>query len=156
MGEKHRNRAQQSGVHAVEMSHLRGACGVTRWDGESNDSVYERCGVGSQANGVKCGVVEWVKRNTLRWFGYIKRMKSKEFVKKVYVSEIVDPSSRGRAPGGWKDRVKEYICERDATRRGRFEQARRERLDRERWRLFCSGHSLGETFPDGVSHPSYR
>ncbi len=56
------NRAQQSRVCVVEMSYLRGACGVTRWDGESNESVYERCGMGSQANGVKCGVVKWVKR----------------------------------------------------------------------------------------------
>ena len=26
----------------MEMSYPRGACGVTRWDGESNESVYER------------------------------------------------------------------------------------------------------------------
>ncbi len=49
----------------MEMRYLRGACGVTRWDGESNESVYERCGMGSQANEVQCGVVEWVKRNML-------------------------------------------------------------------------------------------
>ena len=65
------------------MDNLRGACGVTRWDGGSNESVYERCGMGSQANGVNCGVVEWVKRNTLRWFGCTQRMGDKEFVKKV-------------------------------------------------------------------------
>ncbi len=47
------------------MSYLRGICGVTRWDGESSESVYERCGMGSQMNGVNCGVVEWVKRNGL-------------------------------------------------------------------------------------------
>ncbi len=41
------NRAQQSKVHAVEMSYLRGVCGVTRWEGESNESMYERCGMGS-------------------------------------------------------------------------------------------------------------
>ncbi len=35
------NRAQQSRVRAVEMSYLRGACGVMRWDDESNESVYE-------------------------------------------------------------------------------------------------------------------
>ncbi len=101
----------ESGVCAVEMSYLRGACGVTRWDGESNESVYERCGMGSQANGVNCGVVEWVKRNTLRWFGHIE-----EFVKKVYVSGGVDPNSRGRPPGRWRDRVKEYMYERGAGR----------------------------------------
>ncbi len=78
------------------MSYLRGARGVTRWDGESNETVYERCGMGSQVRGVNCGVVEWVKRNTLRWFGHIERMGSEEFVKKVYVSESVGPNSRGR------------------------------------------------------------
>ncbi len=50
----------------MEMSYLRGECGVTRWDGESNEIVYERCGMGSQANGVNCGVEEWVKRNMWR------------------------------------------------------------------------------------------
>jgi len=60
----------------------------------------------------------------------------------VYVSEIEGPSRRGRPLGRWKDKVKEYMCERGAGRRGRLEQARRECLDRERWRLFCLGHPL--------------
>ncbi len=68
---------------------------------------YERCGMGSQANGVDCGVVEWVKRNTLRWFGYIERMGSREFVKKVCVSESMDLNNRGKPPRRWKDRIKE-------------------------------------------------
>ena len=37
------NGTQQSRVYAVDMSYLRGACGVTRWEGESNESLYERC-----------------------------------------------------------------------------------------------------------------
>ncbi len=75
----------KKGVDAVEMSYLRGACGVTRWDGESNESVCGRCGMGSQAN---CGVVEWVKRNTLRWFGHVERMGREEFVEKVWVQTV--------------------------------------------------------------------
>ncbi len=39
-------------------------------------------------------------------------MKSEEFVKKVYVSESVSPDSRGKPLGRWRDRVKEYMCER--------------------------------------------
>ncbi len=54
------NGAQQSRVPAVEMSYLRGACGVNRWDGLSNESVYERCGMRGRGSGVGCGVVEWV------------------------------------------------------------------------------------------------
>ncbi len=74
------NRAQQSSVRAVEMSYLRGACGVIRWDGLSNESVYERCGMRGSGSGVGCGVVEWVKRSTVRWFDHIERMENEEFV----------------------------------------------------------------------------
>ena len=49
--------------------------------------------MGTQANGMKCEVVEWVKRNTVRWFGPIKRIQSDEFVRKVYVSETVGPNN---------------------------------------------------------------
>ncbi len=69
---------------------------------------------------------EWVKRNTLRWFGHIERMRSEKFVKKVYMSENVAPNSRGRPPGRWRDRVKEFMCERGATRGGGLGQAMRE------------------------------
>ncbi len=51
-------------------------------------------------------MVEWVKRNTLRWFGHIERTNSEEFVRKVYVSEIEGPSRRGRPLGRWKDKAK--------------------------------------------------
>ncbi len=68
------NRAHQSRVCVVEMSYLRGACAVTRWFGESNESIYERCGMGSHANGVNCGVVEWLQGNTLRWCGHIESL----------------------------------------------------------------------------------
>ncbi len=64
------------------MSYLREACGVTRWDEESNESMYGRCGMGSYGSRVNCGVGEWVKRNTLRWFGHIERMGSEKFMKK--------------------------------------------------------------------------
>ncbi len=60
------NRKQQSRVCAVEMSYLRGACVVTGWDCVSNENVYERCGMSVCGSGVGFGVVEWVKRNTLR------------------------------------------------------------------------------------------
>ncbi len=110
--------------------------------------MYERCGMGSQANRVNCGVVEWVKRNILRWFGHIKRMGSEEFVKKVYTSESVGSNSKGWSLGRWKDRIKEYMCERGATRGGGLDQARRECMDRERWRLFCC--------VEGVKRQSYR
>ena len=42
-----------------------------------------------------------------------------------------------------KDKVKEYMHERVADRGGGLEQARRECVDKKRWRLFCHGHVSG-------------
>ncbi len=78
----------------------------------------------------------------MQWFGHTERISSEEFVKKVYVSEIEGPSKKGKPLGRWKDRVKEYMSERGATRGGGLEQARRECLDRKRLRLFCHDHLL--------------
>ncbi len=105
------NRTQQPRVRPVEMRCMRGACGVTRWDGESNGNVYERLGIGTHANEVMCDV-QWVKRSTLGRFVHIERMHSGCLVKKVNLSELLGPSSSGRPLGRWKDRVKKYMCER--------------------------------------------
>ncbi len=95
---------------AVERSYLRGVCGVNRWDGRAM-SVYERCGMRGHGSGVGNGVVECVKRSTLRWFGHAERMENKEFVKKLYQSSVEGPNRRGRPLGRWEDRVKECVCE---------------------------------------------
>ncbi len=47
------NRTHKSRVRPVEISYLRGACGVTRWEVESTEGVYERCSMGA-CKGVKC------------------------------------------------------------------------------------------------------
>ncbi len=81
---------------------------MSRLNGLSNESVYERCGMRGRGSGVQCGVVVWVKRSTLRWFGHIERMGNEEFVKKVYLSSVEGPNRRGRPLARWEDRVKEY------------------------------------------------
>ncbi len=73
--------------------------------------MHEICGMNTCANGVKCGVVAWVKRNTLNWFGHVERMGSGEFVK-VYESELKGPNRRGRPLGRWRDRVEVYLGQR--------------------------------------------
>ncbi len=83
---------------------------MTRWEGENSESVHEGCGMSICANEVNCGVVEWVKRNSLKWFGHVERMGSEEFLK-VYESELKGPNRRGRPPGRCKDRVEEYLGE---------------------------------------------
>ncbi len=83
---------------------------------------------------VGCGVVEWVKRSTLRWFGHIE-------IKKVYLSTGVEGTNWRVWPlRRWKDRVKEYVSER-GVRGDRWEWAGRESMDRESWRSICRGHS---------------
>ncbi len=69
------NESQRSRVQAVEMSYLRSVCGMSRMDGMSNESVYERFGMCHVSEGKKCGVVEEVKvkRHTLKWFGHMGR-----------------------------------------------------------------------------------
>ncbi len=100
-------------------------------------------------SGVGCGVVEWVKRSTLRWFGHIERMENEESVKKLYLSSVEGPNRRGRPLGRWKDMVKEYVNEREVRGNG-LEWARRECMVREMWRSICHG-----MLPEGVNCWSY-
>ena len=137
------NDAQQSRVQAVEMSYLRGACGVTRWDRERNESVYERFGMSEKGIGIDCGVVEWVKRNTLRWFGHLERMEKGEITRRVYESEIEGPGVRGRPPVRWINRVEDYVRERNQGRMQVLGNVRQACLDRSSWRNYCRGHPLG-------------
>ena len=136
------NESQRSRIQAVEMSFLRGACGIGRMDGESNERVYGRFGMSSKGEGMKCGVVELVKRNTLRWFGHIERMDESVMTKRLYKSSIEGVGVRGRPPVKWEDRVQEYVRERGVNGMRGLEQARKECKDRNRWRLFCRGHPL--------------
>ncbi len=71
----------------MEMSYLRSACGVSRMDGMSNENVYERFGMCHGGEGKKCGVVEEVKRQTLKWFGHMERMEESK-IRKEWVEGL--------------------------------------------------------------------
>ncbi len=77
-----------------------------------------------------------------------------KFVKKVYLSSVEDTNRRGRPLGRGEDRVKEYVRKR-GVRGNRLEWARRECMDRERWRSDCRGHPLEGMLPEGVGQQSY-
>ncbi len=104
---------------------------MNRWNGVSTESVYERCGMRGRGSGVRCSVVEWVKRNTLRWFSHTERIENKEFDKKVYLSSAEGLNRRGRPRGRWVDRVKEYARERGVRGNG-LEWPRRECMGRKK------------------------
>ncbi len=77
------------------MSYVRSACGVSRIDEMSNESVYERFRICHVVEGKKCGVVEEVKQQTLKWFGHMERMEEGKMTRRVYVSEIEGGNVRG-------------------------------------------------------------
>ncbi len=85
---------------------------MNRMDGESNENVYRIFGMSSRGEGMSCGVV-MVKRSTLRWFGHLERMDERELTKRIQRSKIDAGNVRGRPPINWKDRVMEYVRERE-------------------------------------------
>ncbi len=60
------NVSQRFRVQVVEMSYLRSVCGVSRMDGMSHESVYEHFDMCHVGEGKKYGMVEEVKRQTLK------------------------------------------------------------------------------------------
>ncbi len=94
-----------------------------------------------------------MKGSTLRWFGHIERIGHKEFVK-VYLSNVEGTNRWGRPLRRWENRVKEYVSERKVRGNG-LEWARRECMDRERWRSVSRGHPPWGMLPEGARRRSY-
>ncbi len=104
--------------------------------------MYGRFGMSETAVGMDCGVVDWVNRSTLKWYGLVTRMNECDFTKSVYGSTIEGREVRERPPVKWINRVEEYWRERVGGRG--LECAERECLNRETWRQLCRGHPLRE------------
>ncbi len=68
--------------------------------------MHEGCGMRGRGSGAGSGVVEWVKRSFLKWFGHIERMENEEFVKTAYLGSVEGMDRRGRSLGRWEDGVK--------------------------------------------------
>jgi len=94
----------KSRLRGVEMSYLRSACGVTWRDRLTNEEVREHCGV-------EVDVLEYVERNTLRWFGHMERMTDDRLTKRVYESVVEGRGRRGRPRMRWKDGVKKCLSD---------------------------------------------
>ncbi len=98
--------------------------------------------------------MEWVKRNTLKWFGHVEGMGSGEFVK-VYESKLEGPDRRGRPLGRCKNRVREYLG-RELLIEEEFLMKQGGRVGIGKSGDFCCSHPIGGTFPEGVRRKSYR
>ncbi len=80
-------------------------------------------------------------------------MGNEEFVK-MYLNSVGGTNRRERSLGRWKDRMKEYVSEKGVRGYG-LEWARRQYMERERWRSICRGHTVGGLFLGGVRHQGY-
>ncbi len=69
-------------------------------------------------------------------------MGNEEFVK-VYLSRVEGTNRRGRPLVRWEDRVREYVNER-GVKGNALDWARRECIDRERWRSSVVATPLGD------------
>ncbi len=92
------------------------------------------------AVGMDCGVVEWVKRSTLRWYGHVMRMNECAFTKRVFESTIEGRGVVGRPPVKWINRVEEYWRKRVGWLG--LEYANRECLNKETLGQLCRGHPM--------------
>ncbi len=61
----------------------------------------------------------------------------------MYLSSVEGPDRRARPLGRWEDKVKKYVSERRARGNG-LEWARRDCMDKERWKFIYCGHPLGD------------
>ena len=144
------NAAEQAKIKAVEMQYLRGAMGRTRMDGVRNMEVYEYFGMNENAVGMDCGVVEWVKRSSLRWYGHVRRMSEERMAKRVFESYVSGENGRGRPPITWEGKVEGYIRERVTGGVRGLEVAKEICLDRNLWKTFCHGHPPSWELPRGA------
>ncbi len=99
------NEGQRFRIQATEMGYLRGAWGLNRMDGESNESVYGKFGMSFKYEGMNCGVLEVVKCSTLRWSGHLERMRGDEIIKNIYMGGVDAVSVRGRHLIKWEDKM---------------------------------------------------
>lgn len=66
------NETEQSKVRVAKMNHLRITSGVRGFNTLKNEEIYERFRISERTRSMKYEVVEWVKRNILRWYGHVK------------------------------------------------------------------------------------
>ncbi len=130
------NEGQMSRIQSVEMTYLWGAFGLNRMDGETNESMHGMLSMSFHSEGMRCGVMELVKHNILRWSGHLKRIPGDEIIKRIYKSGMDVEVVRGRFPAKCEDTLSECFRERGI----------------ENWQVskvkvgnvpFCRGHPLG-------------
>ena len=117
------NVTEKRRLEAMEMTGLRAIAKVRRLDRISNRRVRERCGKSKST-------LRRVEDGMLRWFGHIVRMDDSRLVKKVYNSEVIAGTRRGRPRRVWEGSVKDVLVGRNLNMRAATELA----MERKEWR----------------------
>lgn len=108
---------KRSRIQALEMNYLRSACGVSRMDGASYESVNGRFGMCSKGEGMSYVGVEAVKHSTsLSWSIHLQEPDDTEITRKIYNNRLNNVGVRGQTPVKWKNTVLEYLREKEDMR----------------------------------------
>lgn len=73
---------------------------MLRWDGKSNEGMYETFIMGVTVEGVYYEVVEWLKCSVQEWSKEVIKTKKKYFVKSWWEENVLNWSAGTRKVGG--------------------------------------------------------
>ena len=71
--------------------------------------MYDKSGMSSKGEGLKCGVAKRMKQSTLIWYEHMERMAESEMIKKAYKSVVNAVGTREWPLVKWEDTVQEYV-----------------------------------------------
>lgn len=120
------NKKHESKINAGEMQFLRRIEGKTKWDRETNESIRHTLR--------QEGIMDFIERKQLRWYGHIIRKDEQSLLKKITESTGGRKRKRGRPRKRWTQRIEEI-----GTKRGKtLAEMKRMSKNRKEWKDWTS------------------
>ena len=123
-------------LERTERMMVRWMCGVTLKDRKRSEDLLEQLGIKS--------VAEVVRRNRLRWFGHVERMRADNWVSQCREIKVEGLRGRGRSRKTWNECVVDDMRKIGVTR----EDAQ----DRAVWRSAIMGNRLTRASADNTNN----
>ena len=89
------NAQERRKTEVFEMMCLRKMCDIRRMDRVRNSLIRKRCGC-------ELSVLERVKKNGMKWLGFVKRMGEENLIKRAYWAVVEGNRERGRPHRRWR------------------------------------------------------